>query len=130
MTITHGSLSITEFHGGIEAVGPPDSGLSVIQWPGYEGESHLVDKPKGLDLECEVVITTDTKAGMKSRIDAINGTIGVETGTITVTGPAGGTSHPKSTFLGFFPTLPAYFDTANSKWTSFGICRWRQREIG
>lgn len=127
MAITHGSFVFTHDHGDVAPFGPLDMAVSIGQFAGVKGESHIVDKPKGRELGCRYTMDGfETRAALEAAIKQIHDHQG-EDGTITITGNLA-RELPKCTFVGFAHGEAFWDGSGVNGWVVRGMLRWRQRD--
>lgn len=123
-------------HGNVGQVQPADLPIVTAQFFGVNGETHVIGKPYGRVIGCEIVMDGyDTEADLLNDLDTLSGKIGVLTGTLTQT--TGSTCNfPKATFLPFEILQidqqgnTRFLDgSGQNGWVAFVRLFWRQRTL-
>ena len=107
----------------------PTVGVQVQRVAGLNGESHLVDKPKGRVFTCNAILRGYSSAALlASALDSIDGNKGQLSGTLTVTGNAA-TTVPRATFIDCVRRSAPQKDANSGNWFQRIQLVWVQRRI-
>lgn len=107
-----------------------DLPITVGQFFGVRGESHIIGEPYGRDLSCEITLQNyATIALLEAALHHYAIRAGRLTGTLTETLGGFSRQFPKCTFLGFEPGSEPFVDGSGVHgWVMFGRLLWRQRQ--
>lgn len=128
MAIAFGLFVFTHDHGDVMPLEPPQLPITVAQFAGVKGESHIVDEPKGRDLVCRYTMDGFvSRAALDDAINLIHAEAGKQ-GTIEISGNLA-REIPNCTFLGFVHQEAFIDGSGVNGFVVRGLLRWRQRRV-
>lgn len=116
----------------IQVIAPHQLPIVTGQFIGVIGESHIIGETYGADLRCDFRFQGYADlASLRADQKTLESKIGKLTGTLSQTVNSSTQTFQCSTFLGFAPSAPAFFDGSGVYgWVQFGQLFWRQRRRG
>jgi hypothetical protein len=107
-----------------------DFNVIASNFMGILGEAHILDEPKGRNLNCELIFNEyNSRYDLYSDLLTINQQVSYLVDDLTVTIGGDVTVFPQCTFLGILtdPKGPFLDGSGQNGWILFSRLRWRQR---